>query len=326
MIRIVLQLFFSAVDLTHRLTKNSLLWIVLVGSFGYLLMILFVLLRWINFNVRIHNISISIDIDGRIKAHEVLILLKLTDFFIFLGRRMNIWWHHLFIRWRKKKRRMSFLYLVEWSSSISLSLTQPFILNYTVFLSVNGDLKLVKIKFNQVIDKIFHFIFVSRKCLTVYNAFIFKVSEEISEMLKSRLVTRITIEVTLRCTKPSLLSENKTDLIDYIFLSIALRLFSVAEFLMRFCQPLGHVVWLFRCKSSLIVQKLRIIVVVFWQALPFPSHFIAAPSLLLLTHLHVLGFEVIRDHAYNTLVVLFRYTEASIIELSQILFVRMLMA
>ena len=91
MIRIVLQLFFSAVDLTHRLTKNSLLWIVLVGSFGYLLMILFVLLRWINFNVRIHNISISIDIDGRIKAHEVLILLKLTDFFIFLGRWINIW-------------------------------------------------------------------------------------------------------------------------------------------------------------------------------------------------------------------------------------------
>lgn len=145
-------------------------------------------------------------------------------------------------------------------------------------------------------------------------------------MLKSRLVTWITIEVTLRCTKPTLLPENKTDLIDYIFLSITLCLFAVAEFLMRFRKPLGHIFWLLRCKSSLIFQKLRIIVVVFGQALPFPSHFIAAPSLLLLTYLHVLGFEVIRDHAYNTLVVLLRYTETSIIKLSQILFVRMLMA
>lgn len=67
------------------------------------------------------------------------------------------------------------------------------------------------------------------------------------------------------------------------------------------------------------------IIIVFGQALPLASHFITAPSLFLLTHLHVLGLEVIRDHADNTLVILLRHPQTAVIQLSKILFVRQLM-
>lgn len=144
MILIKLQLFFSTVDLAYRLTKNSLLRIVVVGCFGNLPIVLFMLLRLVYFNVCVHNIPVAIDINGRIKAHKISILLVLSDLLIiFLARRLNIRRHHLFVRWRQKKRWMPLLDLVKRCSSVSFTLAQPFILNHAA--GVDGHLKLIEI-------------------------------------------------------------------------------------------------------------------------------------------------------------------------------------
>jgi hypothetical protein len=64
MIWVVLKLFFSTVHLADRLTENSVLMYIII-SLGFLL---FLLLRLVYFDICVHNVSISIDIYGRIKT------------------------------------------------------------------------------------------------------------------------------------------------------------------------------------------------------------------------------------------------------------------
>jgi hypothetical protein len=81
MIWVVLKLFFSTLHLADRLTENSVLMYIII-SLGFLL---FLLLRLVYFDICVHNVSISIDIYGRIKTDEISIILLMDHLLIFLG-------------------------------------------------------------------------------------------------------------------------------------------------------------------------------------------------------------------------------------------------
>jgi len=63
MIWVVLKFFLSTMHLADRLTENSLLMNIVI-NLGKLWLILFLLLRLVYFYICVHNISVSIDIDG----------------------------------------------------------------------------------------------------------------------------------------------------------------------------------------------------------------------------------------------------------------------